>query len=74
MEPGQQESKLYVQTLTANANLRAALAGEGSWTGHMLGLEAQLKDGWSIVSHSFEYHGQDDEGRELFLFSCILVK
>ena len=74
MHPGERECKLYVQKLPALSKLAAALSGEGSWAGHMLGLEAHLQDGWSIVSHTFDHVGQDEEDRDQFLLSCILVK
>ena len=73
METGQQECRLYVQTLPPNPQLHAALSGEGSWTGQMFGINALLEEGWRVVSHSFEWL-EDSEGNDQFLFSCVLVR
>jgi hypothetical protein len=74
MQTGERECKLWVQHLPPNTKLAAALAGEGAWGGQLLGVEEQLREGWSIVSHSFERVGEDEEGRDQFPLSCILVR
>ena len=67
-EPGTRECRIWVQRLQPRY-LASAMAYEGSWSGHLSGVEGYLQQGYEIASHTFTLL-EDGSG----VVTCLLVK